>query len=115
MQPCLAGRPNMTLHTSAVIADFGRVQEVVERDEGSRQVMLIRRGRLSKLGQIRVAIADFQVTQNLVVGPIFPDDEDHMPGAIPYRLHHRGVTIAQGTGEPVVRGYLRSEEHTSEL
>ena len=34
------------------------------------------------------------------------DDEDDMPGALPHRLHHGGVTGTQGAGEPVVRGYL---------
>ena len=93
----------------AVIADFGGVIEVVERDEVSRQVVLIRRVRLSKLGQIRIAIADFQVTQNLVVGPVFLDDEDDVLDPLTHGRHDRGVIGAIGVGEPVVQGYLRRQ------
>ena len=93
----------------SVIADLGGVQEVVERDEGLRQLMLIRRDRRSKLSQIGVAIADFQVTQNLVVRPVFLDDEDHVLDALTHGCHDRGVARALGAGEPVVGGYLRRQ------
>src|SRR5664279_6144348 len=71
--------------------------------------MQIRRERLSKLSQIRIAIADFQVTQNLVVTPVFLNDEDNVLDALADSRHDRGVVGALGAGEPVVGGYLRRQ------
>ncbi len=93
----------------AVIADFGGVIEVIERDEVARQVVLIRRERLAKLSQSRIAVADLQVAQDLVVGPVFLDDEDHVLDALPHSRHDRGVVGAHGVGEAVVRGHLRRQ------
>ena len=71
--------------------------------------MLIRRDRLAKFRQIWVAIADFQIAQNLVVAPVLFNDEDHMLDALMHGRHDRGIAVALGCGEVVVDGDLRGQ------
>ena len=91
----------------AVIADFGGIAEVVQGNELQRQVMLIGRDGLSKQSQIGIAIAAPQVAQNLVVGPVFLEDVDHVLDALMHGRHDR--TGGGDVGEAIVRGHSAGE------
>ena len=93
----------------AVVADFRTGHHVVEGDEGFRQIVLIGRDRLAKLGQSWVAIADFQVAQDLVVAPVLLDDEDHMLDALMHGRHDCGIAVALGGGEVAVDRHPRGQ------
>ncbi len=71
-----------------------------------RQIMLIGRDRLSEQSQTGIAIADGQVAQNLIVSPVFLEDEDHVLDALTYGRHHFFVVVGLDIGEPVVGGHL---------
>lgn len=88
----------------AVVAGFSAGAEVIECDEGLRQVMLIRRNRLSEQSHRRIAVAAAEVAENLVVGSVLLEDIDHVLDA----LLHGGQNGAGGGGgaEAVIALYL---------
>ena len=71
--------------------------------------MLIGRDRFPEHCQIGIAIANCQVAQNLVVGAVFLENENHVLNALMHGRHDSGVVGAVGVGEVVVREYLRSQ------
>jgi len=86
----------------AVVADFA-VSRKLSSVRTQRQVVLIRLTACrTKPGWI--AVADGQVAQNLVVGPVFLEDKDHVLDALGTAAITL-VVVALGVGEPVVRDH----------
>ena len=61
---------------------------------------------LAEFGQVRIAITDRQVAQNLVVSAVLLDDVDHMLDLAAKIRHRHGVPFAQGSAEIVVLRHL---------
>src|SRR5690242_21697480 len=72
--------------------------------------MVIRRERLRKENQGRIAISLFQIAQDLVIGPVLLDHVDHMPDALA-KEGKKLLTLYIGDGikEMVVARHLLGE------
>ena len=62
----------------AVSGDFSTVVEIVEHAELQGELVLVGRDVGAVHGERAVAVADFQVAEDLIVGAIFFDDVDHV-------------------------------------
>ena len=87
---------------------LSRIVEIVERRELARKAMVVRRQRPAEDGEMRIAVADLQVAQHLVVGAVLLDDEDDVADPRPDRRHVRlGGGAGGGPGKPDIVGDLK--------
>src|SRR4029077_3000830 len=78
----------------AVSRNFSAVVKIIEHAELQRQLVLIGRDVLAEHGERRIAVADFQIAKNLIVGTVFLDDVDDMLDWI--------LSAAKGDGAGIV-------------
>src|SRR5579872_1954003 len=78
----------------AVAGDFAAVVEVVENAKLQREFVLVGRDVFAVHGQRRIAIADLQVAENLIVGAVFLDDIDDVLDGILAAGESDGAGIA---------------------
>ena len=81
----------------AVAGNFSAVVEIVEHAELQRELVLVGRDVGAVHGERGIAVADFQVAENLIVGAILLDHIDHVLDRIlaARELNRSGIVVQQ--------------------
>src|SRR5262249_6766349 len=65
--------PGMTVE-----ADLGTHKKIIQDSEFTRQLVMIRSKGFAKVQACLVGLRSFQISKDLVIGPVFLNDVDHM-------------------------------------